>query len=481
MKISSLSETVTPSSTPNGNNPSSAPTFGRDPKVLETTVAGNVGGGAPTNMGMQSRNNKGSNLLKGIKTSRKFANSRKAGIKEEAISEDDISEEQLLTKAKREEFFNKPKTRDIGDKPHDRDIMAKEEFNGGGEYNDEVDMVQNNLHTIVRVSTHLGKELHADENLPEWVQEKIAVAKSVMVTVMDYMISQHERGNVYTVDENVEGPDSRRDEYTREASALKAWLNQNSHDQYADHFGTWSTWNEKRKRYEKLLDLLKHLGDSQGMAEVAPPGAKAERMVKHIKKSYSKDGKLSPKEKSIAYATAWKAHNKGTVEGVAEGNDDIWGPQGNFAGDTKVELGGASIKPISKGDMVKYFGEPAQVVELSKDKKVARIIFKNRALTQNVKTSDLAKLGQGVAEGEGGNYYSIALQMYPQLKQVDRATVITALNSAYEDYLMHYGYEGIGPDEERSMIDRAIKGLKQGVAEGSKGATTANALRKSAK
>ena len=74
-------------------------------------------------------------------------------------------------------------------------------------------------------------------------------------------------------------------------------------------------------------------------------------------------------------------------------------------------------------------------------------------------------LNQGVAEGAGSNYYSIALQMYPHLKQVDRATVITALNNAYEDYLMHYGYEGIGPDEERSMIDRAIKGLKQGVAE----------------
>jgi hypothetical protein len=72
---------------------------------------------------------------------------------------------------------------------------------------------------------------------------------------------------------------------------------------------------------------------------------------------------------------------------------------------------------------------------------------------------------QGVTEGEAGNYYSIALQMYPHLKQFDRATVITALNNAYEDYLMHYGYEGIGPDEERSMIDRAIKGLKQGVAE----------------
>ena len=44
--------------------------------------------------------------------------------------------------------------------------------------------------------------------------------------------------------------------------------------------------------------------------EVAPPGAKYERMIKHIKKGYKKDGKLTDKEKSIAYATAWKAKNK---------------------------------------------------------------------------------------------------------------------------------------------------------------------------
>ena len=47
--------------------------------------------------------------------------------------------------------------------------------------------------------------------------------------------------------------------------------------------------------------------------EVAPPTAKHERMVKHIKKSYKKDGKLSDDEKSIAYATAWKTYNKEEV------------------------------------------------------------------------------------------------------------------------------------------------------------------------
>ena len=68
---------------------------------------------------------------------------------------------------------------------------------------------------------------------------------------------------------------------------------------------------------------------------------------------------------------------------------------------------------------------------------------------------------------EQGDLYAMALQRYPHLKQVDQETVITALNNAYEDYLMHYGYEGIGPDEESSMIDHAVKELKPGVTEGS--------------
>lgn len=59
------------------------------------------------------------------------------------------------------------------------------------------------------------------------------------------------------------------------------------------------------------------------MIEKAPPGAKAERMVKHIKKSYAKDGKITPKEKSIAYATAWKAKKAGKLDEsvIYEGGD----------------------------------------------------------------------------------------------------------------------------------------------------------------
>ena len=63
------------------------------------------------------------------------------------------------------------------------------------EYDDEVGMVKNNLHTIVRVLTHLSKDIGEHEDFPEWVQEKIAMIKQTSVEVMNYMVSQHEMGH----------------------------------------------------------------------------------------------------------------------------------------------------------------------------------------------------------------------------------------------------------------------------------------------
>ena len=65
--------------------------------------------------------------------------------------------------------------------------------------------------------------------------------------------------------------------------------------------------------YHVMPDGMLMKGKKHSVNEVAPPTAKHERMVKHIKKSYKKDGKLSDDEKSIAYATAWKNYNKEEV------------------------------------------------------------------------------------------------------------------------------------------------------------------------
>jgi hypothetical protein len=79
----------------------------------------------------------------------------------------------------------------------EKHVNAKEGFDGGSEYNDEVGMIRNDLHTMVRCAAELNEILKRDENIAEWVQEKIAVAKSMMVTILDYVASEHEMGNIY--------------------------------------------------------------------------------------------------------------------------------------------------------------------------------------------------------------------------------------------------------------------------------------------
>jgi len=76
-------------------------------------------------------------------------------------------------------------------------MMPTEEFDGGGEYNDEVGMIRNDLHTLVRCAEQLDEILTKNENVAEWAQEKIAVAKSMMVTILDYVQSEHELGHTY--------------------------------------------------------------------------------------------------------------------------------------------------------------------------------------------------------------------------------------------------------------------------------------------
>jgi hypothetical protein len=62
-----------------------------------------------------------------------------------------------------------------------------------GEYNDEAGMTKDSLHTIVRHARELEKCLRQNENLPEWVQEKVGQIKGMMSSVTDYILSTHER------------------------------------------------------------------------------------------------------------------------------------------------------------------------------------------------------------------------------------------------------------------------------------------------
>ena len=199
MKISNLRESdITPSSGPDNMATGQAPKMGRSNDVLETMTSGSIATGEPSNLGTQRRGKQ--SIFKGIKTSKKFANSSAAGI-----YEDEISEEQLQAKKRREDIFKKAKDRGIGKKPVSRDIMAKEAFNS--EYDDEAGMADNNLETMRRAVDGIDNVISAGDNLPEWCQEKIAVAKSMLVTVWDYMRSEEEikEGDYNNYDNNRNG------------------------------------------------------------------------------------------------------------------------------------------------------------------------------------------------------------------------------------------------------------------------------------
>lgn len=98
--------------------------------------------------------------------------------------------------------------------------------------------------------------------------------------------------------------------------------------------------------YEPIGELM--------LDEKAPPGAKYERMVKHIKKGYSKDG-LTDKEKSIAYATAWKEKGKKEDYDVDTANQ-LWSEVserleklGEMDG-AKFKVIGEKMDPVGKED-----------------------------------------------------------------------------------------------------------------------------------
>ena len=194
------------------------------------------------------------------------------------------------------------------------------------EYDMEGDHVKASLHTLIRNAQRLEKNLKGDENLPEWVEEKVAQAKGMLSAATEYMLSQHERNH-----EQATGQEG-----IHEGKKLKDKKQFDNTAETGDYYVT-SKGNKVIKTKTGIKHEKVHAADKEDddLDEVAPPGAKAERMVKHIKKAYSKDGKLTPKEKSIAYATAWKAHNKGQVEEAVKFGDTVKNSTGKM---TKVKV-----------------------------------------------------------------------------------------------------------------------------------------------
>jgi hypothetical protein len=88
--------------------------------------------------------------------------------------------------------------KDVDEGNDDAGLPNKPEW----EYDREGDMAKDQLTSIVRDAEELEKALSDTENLPEWIQEKLARIKGMMQGVNDYMMTQHERGDEKRGDDN---------------------------------------------------------------------------------------------------------------------------------------------------------------------------------------------------------------------------------------------------------------------------------------
>ena len=141
--------------------------------------------------------------------------------------------------------------------------------------------------------------------------------------------------------------------------------------------------------YEPIGELM--------LDEKAPPGEKYERMVKHIKKGYSKGG-VSEKEKSIAYATAWKEKNKTKKEEYdVEKAETLWAEVsekleelGKLDGAKFKVIGEKKLDPVGKEDKdVDNDGDhdKSDKYLLARRSKVSKIISAKKKMKEEMEIS----------------------------------------------------------------------------------------------
>ena len=119
----------------------------------------------------------------------------------------------------------------------------------------------------------------------------------------------------------------------------------------------------KTQLKESVKAVVRECLNERVIKEVAPPGDKAERMVQHVKASLKKSHPDWDAEKiaSVAIATAWKAHNKGSVEQDECGSMD----EGGVAGaDSKVSVLDAIVRVILR-KVPSYKGNPDKITKLA--------------------------------------------------------------------------------------------------------------------
>ena len=204
---------------------------------------------------------------------------------------------------------------------------------------------------------------------------------------------------------------------------------------------------------------------SFGYGESAPPTAKGERMVKHIKKAYAKDGKLTDKEKSIAYATAWKQHNREKNESIESGEDmrklnegEIQQAQSIVTAKTMVDRVGRWIEELSgmENDNLLTLGDQIRD-EMSSDLAktyISQVAPAIQQALQNLKdTREALATGVRILTGEEQGAEMLGAEPAPDMGGEEE------MGPAEPDTMNAGGEEG-APEDEFAAAEPAAGGLE---------------------
>jgi len=171
--------------------------------------------------------------------------------------------------------------------------MADEEFDPAdrGEYDQEGEMAKDDIKTIVRHAQALEKILGDNDNLPEWVQSKLAKIEGMMSSVDDYM--QNQSGE--TTDES-------RTETKNEKGEVTSWKETGDWKKSPKRSpesarGKVTHASDKARRETENLSKKKSSGSKPDFIDADKDGDKQEPMKKAVKeKGQSEDKPKKVKE-----------------------------------------------------------------------------------------------------------------------------------------------------------------------------------------
>jgi hypothetical protein len=176
---------------------------------------------------------------------------------------------------------------------HELETLS-EEYNP--EYDDEAGMADNNLETLQRAVEGIDDLIQTGDNLPEWCQEKIAVAKSMLVAVWDYMYSEEASDEVDPeIDAMFEAMDQLVHE-TAHAQQLSVDLVWESFEALDDHM-LYETAAWRRKEGKSKKGGLNAKGVASYRRE--NPGSKLQMAVTTKPSKLKKGSKAAKRRKSF--------------------------------------------------------------------------------------------------------------------------------------------------------------------------------------